>query len=128
MRLVRKFSVALTLAMMGTALFTVTAFAHECFVANKPAGAGGAGAVMVNIGTGEVDFSGVSVNPAGQIKGGFADVTLQFPDGTEAALTDVFVHVPPGHETLPDGAVHSGPGDSACDGVGIDEWSACLAP
>ena len=73
---------------------------------SKQPGAGSIG--TVNIVTEEESFT--------KEHGGFVTVT----DGSTFSY-DVFAN-----RTLPEGAMASGPGDSECDGVGIDDALACL--
>lgn len=97
------------------------ASAFHCSVVNKPAGAGSVGSATVNVVTGEFTLGDdVRVNPAGHIQGAFLSVTAVLPDGTVVGGGDVFAH-----KDVPDGAHNSGPGDSLCDGVGIDDLEAC---
>jgi hypothetical protein len=101
------------------ALSAAPAFATHCAVVNKPAGAGSAGTVTLDVVNGVVLSSDLNTNPAGHIRGGFLSVTAVLPDGTVVGSGDVFKH------DLPDGAHNSGPGDSECDGVGIDDLAEC---
>ena len=94
------------------------AFATSCDVVKKPDGAGSAGTATVNVVTGEFTFN-LNENPAGRPRGGFISVTAVLPDGTVVGGGDVF------RKDLPDGAHNSGPGDSECDGVGIDDLAEC---
>jgi hypothetical protein len=94
------------------------ALAHSCSPVNKPAGAGSAGTATVNVVTGEFT-SDLDTNPAGNLRGGFITVTAVLPDGTVVGGGDVF------KKDLPDGAHNSGPGDTQCDGVGIDDLATC---
>jgi hypothetical protein len=105
-------------AIMG--LTASQAFAFHCSVVNKPAGAGSAGTVTLDVVNGEIVSSDLNVNPQGRIKGAFASVTAVLPDGTVVGGGDVFWH-----KDLPDGAHNSGPGTSECDGVGIDDLAEC---
>lgn len=103
-------------------LSSTFALAHQCFVANKPDGAGSAGHATLDVITGEFDDSGVNYNEAGKPTGGFVTLEAQVR-GTTVAEEDVFIH-----NTLPEPARNAGPGDDACDGVGIDDAEACAAP
>lgn len=107
------------LAVVALALSAGEAFATSCSPVNKPAGAGSAGTATVNVVTGEFTPTDLDVNPAGHLRGGFISVTAVLPDGTVVGGGDVFT------KDLPDGAHNSGPGDSECDGVGIDDLAAC---
>jgi hypothetical protein len=110
---------AVVLTALG--LSAASAYAFSCSVVKKPAGAGSAGSATVNVVTGEfTPGADLRVNKAGHIQGGFISVTAVLPDGTVVGGGDVF-----GHADLPDGAHSSGPGDSECDGVGIDDLAEC---
>jgi hypothetical protein len=115
---------ALVLAAAVVATLALTAgqaSATSCSVVKKPAGAGSAGSATVNVVTGEFTLGGdVRINPAGHIQGAFLSVTAVLPDGTVVGGGDIFAH-----RDLPDGAHNSGPGDSECDGVGIDDLAEC---
>lgn len=101
-------------------LSSTFALAHQCFVAKKPAGAGSAGDATLELTTGDFDDSGVNYNEAGKPTGGFVSVDAQV-GGTTIAEEDVFIH-----KTLPEPARNAGPGDDACDGIGIDDAEACV--
>jgi hypothetical protein len=107
--------------LLSVALLAVTAgqaAATSCSPVNKPEGAGAnAGTLTVNLDTGQVtaDFN---TNPAGHVTGGFLSVTV-IAGGTTVDTADTFKN------DLPDGAHSSGPGDSTCDGVGIDDLAEC---
>jgi hypothetical protein len=113
---------ALFVVLVSFAVLALTAseaFATHCSPVNKPAGAGSAGTATVNVVTGEFTPIDLNVNPAGHLQGGFISVTAVLPDGTVVGGGDVF------KVDLPDGAHNSGPGDSECDGVGIDDLAEC---
>jgi hypothetical protein len=115
----------LVVGVSAVALFALSAgeaFAHSCSPVNKPEGAGAnAGTVTVNLNpTGPPDVViSPNLNPAGHPTGGFMTVTVVAPDGTVVDTANVF------KKDLPDGAHNAGPGDSECDGVGIDDLAAC---
>ena len=111
------FVIALSFAVL--ALSAGQALATHCSPVNKPSGAGSAGTATVNVVTDEFTPTNLNVNPAGHLRGGFISVTAVLPDGTVVGGGDVFTR------DLPDGAHNSGPGDSECDGVGIDDISEC---
>ena len=94
------------------------ALAHSCFVVNKPVGAGSAGTATLNLDTFEFDDSGVNYNPAGRAKGGFTTLEVS-AGGVPIATLDTF------NKDMPEGAHNSGPGEGACDGVGIDDAQDC---
>jgi len=111
--------VFVALASVGVfALAAGQAFSTSCSPVNKPAGAGSAGTAIVDVVTGAFTPD-LDLNPAGNPRGGFISVTAVLPDGTVVGGGDVFSN------DLPDGAHNSGPGDSECDGVGIDDLAAC---
>jgi hypothetical protein len=118
--IVRKRLCVSMLAVATLALSAAPAFAFHCSVVKKPAGAGSAGTVTLDVVNGEIVSSDLNLNPAGHIQGAFASVTAVLPDGTVVGGGDVFWH-----KDLPDGAHSSGPGDSECDGVGIDDLAEC---
>jgi hypothetical protein len=118
--IVRKRLCVSMLAVATLALSAAPAFAFHCSVVKKPAGAGSAGTVTLDVVNGEIVSSDLNLNPAGHIRGAFASLTAVLPDGTVVGGGDVFWH-----KDLPDGAHNSGPGDSECDGVGIDDLAEC---
>jgi hypothetical protein len=107
--------------LFSAVLLAVTAgqaAAHSCSPVNKPEGAGAnAGTETVNLDTGQVaiDFN---TNPAGHATGGFLSVTV-LAGGVVVDTANTFKN------DLPDGAHNSGPGDSECDGIGIDDLAEC---
>jgi hypothetical protein len=107
--------------LLSAALLALTAgqaAATSCSPVNKPEGAGAnAGTLTVNLDTGQVtaDFN---TNPAGHVTGGFLSVNV-IAGGTTIDTANTFKN------DLPDGAHASGPGDSMCDGVGIDDLAEC---
>ncbi len=114
----RTFSVAFLAGVM-VLLMTATALAFSCNPVNKPIGAGAGGTATFDVLTETFTFTGGELNPAGKMKGNF--ITVSVVAGTTLLdQVDIF-----GHKDLPDGAHNSGPGDSACDGVGIDDAAAC---
>ncbi len=93
------------------AVGTSSALAHYCTPAPKPIGAGSIG--EYNIDTGEW-------TPSGLKNGGFVTFTGTW-EGNPFTY-DLFLH-----QTLPEGALASGPeGDNHCDGRGVDSALACL--
>ena len=106
MLLRKKLLVVLAVTMLLAMSVASPAFAHHCTNVSKQPGAGSIG--TVNIVTEEESFT--------KEHGGFVTVT----DGSTFSY-DVFAN-----RTLPEGAMASGPGDSECDGVGIDDALACL--
>jgi ABC-type transport system substrate-binding protein len=107
MLLRKKLTVFLAAAMMMMVMSAAPAFAHQCTNVSKQAGAGSIGTYNIVTDT----FTPTKDH------GGFVTLT----DGSTSY--DVFIH-----RTLPEGARASGPGDSLCDGVGVDDVEACLAP
>lgn len=99
------------------------AFAHTCFIASKPAGAGSAGTATIDVVSGTFMPDDLDTNPQGRLRGGFITLTPTVSGTPIAGPIDTFTHT-----TLPDGARNSGPGDDMCDGIGIDDAEACLAP
>lgn len=128
-------------------LMAGTALAHVCFINDKPQGAGSAGEatvvlhIAVDPATGEEldfvevppDLSGINFNEnSGRLVGGFATLTFvvnvwAFEIGVGDPLltleqtADVLVQ-----HTVGGGAHFAGPGESGCDGVGMDSLEACL--
>jgi hypothetical protein len=111
--------------LLATAVLALTAsqaWATSCSPVNKPAGAG------ANAGTLTVTFTSpdapptvvadFNTNPAGHVTGGFLSVTV-IVGGEVVDTANTFKN------DLPDGAHNSGPGDSECDGVGIDDLATC---
>lgn len=114
----RTFSVAFLAGVM-VLLMTATALAFSCNPVNKPIGSGVAGTATLDVVTETFTFTGADLNPAGKMKGNF--ITVSVVSGV-VLLDEVDIF---GHKDLPDGAHNSGPGDSECDGVGIDDAAAC---
>ena len=122
---------ALVVLMAGSAL------AHVCFVPGKPAGAGSAGTATLIVDVDVVLMTEVETfipgpnlfNPKnGRVKGGFVttDVIVNvFEDGvfqeTITDTQDLFFQ-----NTVGGQAHFAGPGDSGCDGVGIDSLEVCF--
>jgi hypothetical protein len=94
-------------ALMLTAFFATSAFAHYCTNPNKKAGAGSIGTYNVVTETFEQN----------QPNGAF----ITFTDEATFSV-DIYIH-----QTLPAGALAAGPGgDDQCDGLGIDSFLACI--
>jgi hypothetical protein len=118
----RKYLAVAVLAVAGMGLSAAQAFATSCSPVNKPVQAGAnAGTVTVTLNPTGPPTVVVTpeLNPAGHATGGFMTVSVIAPDGTTVATESVF------KVDLPDGAHNSGPGDSECDGIGIDDLAAC---
>ena len=114
----RTFSVAVLAGVM-VLLMAAQALAFSCTPVNKPIGSGVAGTATFDVLTETFTFTGGEFNPAGKMKGNF--ITVSVVAGTTVLdQVDIF-----GHKDLPDGAHNSGPGDSECDGVGIDDAATC---
>ena len=108
-----RLTIAATSAAVLALFVTSAAFAHGCYPADKPAGAGSIG--TFNIATGS--FTPGKNNPGEFNNGGF----VTFTDGFSFTY-DLFLH-----QYLPDGALAAGPdGDNLCDGRGVDEALTCL--
>lgn len=91
----------------------------SCTPVNKPIGSGVAGTATFDVVTETFTFTVSNVNRAGNMKGNF--ITVSVVAGTTLLdQVDIF-----GHKDLPGGAHNSGPGDSDCDGVGIDDAAPC---
>lgn len=104
----REIVFALLIAIMATSVVS----AHYCTNPQKPTGAGSIG--VVNIATDEAEFT--------KRNGGFITLT----DGAGITV-DLFIHAQEKHNfALPAGALNSGPGDSQCDGKGIDNALVCF--
>jgi hypothetical protein len=118
----RRYAFVVLLALGVVALSAGEAFATSCSPVNKPEGAGAnAGTVTVTLNpTGPPDVVITpNLNPAGNPTGGFLVVTVVAPDGTVVDTANTF------KMDLPDGAHNSGPGDTECDGIGIDDLAEC---
>ena len=118
----RRYLLVALLAVAVVALGASEAYATSCSPVNKPEGAGAnAGTLTVTLNpTGPPDVVITpNLNPAGHQTGGFLAVTVVAPDGTVVDTSDTFKN------DLPDGAHNSGPGDSECDGIGIDDLAEC---
>jgi hypothetical protein len=102
---------AFTLALGGAA---PAAFAHDCFVAKKPAKAGSV--VEVNVTNGDETVLKNNPGTEEQPHGGFVALT----DGGEFSES-TFVHAPDG--VIP--AAREGGPQYNCDGKGLDAFSAC---
>lgn len=100
-------------------LMTATALAFSCTPVNKPIGTGVAGSVTLDVVTETFTVTDMDLNPAGNIKGNFVTVSVVAGD-TVLDQIDIWWR-----KDLPDGAHNSGPGDSLCDGVGLDEAAEC---
>jgi hypothetical protein len=92
------------------------AYAFDCTVAKKPAGAGSVGVVDVTTG----EFTPTKNNPGTeqQSHGGFITLT----DGAQFT-TSTFVHAPQG--VLP--PARPGGSQANCDGKGLDSLEACFS-
>lgn len=110
------------LAATGFALATAgPAAAFHCFVVEKPTGAGSLGTITFDITTEDEEFE-AAMNRAGKEKGGGGFLTIRVVDGeTLIAVADVFIH-----NNLTTAHVRSGGTGDACDGIGIDDFLACL--
>ena len=114
----RAFSVGFLAGVM-VLLMTATALAHSCTPVNKPVGAGQGGTATFDVVTGTFTITSVDLNAAGKMTGNFVTVSV-VAGGTLLDQVDTF-----GRKDLPEGAHNAGPGDSECDGVGIDDAAAC---
>jgi hypothetical protein len=113
MRHTHRLTLAAASAVVLALFVTSAAFAHACYPADKPSGAGSIG--VFNIATGT--FTPGKNNPGNFNNGGF----VTFTDGANFAY-DLFLH-----QYLPAGALAAGPeGDNVCDGRGVDEALTCL--
>jgi hypothetical protein len=113
----RKIIVALLGATLALAT-TASAFAHDCFNPNKPAGAG------VNYTVVGFDANGPIFEQTGPGKGhgGFAAISPSLTGGQ----TGIEVHTIGNSEALEEvGGPGSQKAGHACDGHGIDYLSAC---
>ncbi|MHB1133354.1 MAG: hypothetical protein ACYC4L_13345 [Chloroflexota bacterium] len=125
----RRILVALVVAVSLLSWTTGQAFAFDCFVANKPAGAGSV--ATVNLDTGQEIPN--KPNPGDQEKphGGFVTLTGTIP-GTDTSINaDIFVH-PPLQAQAPfvepgvvPGATKQEQKGGGCDGKGWDTLEAC---
>lgn len=108
----RRLLMATMFALMLTVFVTTSAFAHICTNASKRDGAGSVGTYNVVTETFE---SAKRLNEA-HPNGGF----VTFTDGINSF--DIYMH-----QTLPAGALAAGPGgDDQCDGLGVDNFLACI--
>jgi hypothetical protein len=118
----KKYLAVGALAVAGMGLTAASASATSCSPVNKPVEAGAnAGTVTVTLSPTGPPTVVVTpeLNPAGKPTGGFMTATVIDPAGNTVATDSVF------KKDLPDGAHNAGPGDSACDGVGIDDLAEC---
>ena len=113
---------AVLVAVAGLALSAAgPAAAFHCFVVSKPIGAGSIGTVTFDVNTGDEEFE-AALNRAGKEKGGGSFLTIRVVDGsTLIAVADVFIN-----NNLTTAHVRSGGTGDPCDGVGIDDFLACL--
>lgn len=116
----RRILVIAVAAITVMGLSAASAYATSCSVVKKPAGAGSAGTLTLDVVNETVVSADFNLNPQGRIRGAFVSVTAVLPDGTVVGGGDVFWH-----KDLPDGAHSSGPGATECDGVGIDDLAEC---
>ena len=95
---------------------TAPAYAFDCSVAKKPAGAGSVGTIDVTTG----EFTPTKKNPGTPDKphGGFVTLT----DGDEFTA-DTFLHAPQG--VLP--PTREGGVQANCDGKGLESLEACFS-
>jgi hypothetical protein len=111
--MLKKFAAALCAAGLVLAL-AVPAYAFDCAVAKKPAGAGAA--VLINITTGEETVLKRNPGTEDKIHGGFIALT----DGVNS--TSTFAHAPEG--VLP--PVREGGPQNNCDGKGLESLEQCF--
>ncbi len=104
---------------VAVALAASQAFAFSCTPVNKTQGAGVAATGTFNVDTGVFTLTSANINPAGHFRGAFIDVTVVDSSGILGQV-DVF-----GRKDLPEGAHNAGPGDSECDGIGVDDFGEC---
>lgn len=104
------------------------ALAHDCFVANKPVGAGSV--VTVNVDTGTVTPNKPNPGTQSQPHGGFITLT-----GTVNGVTvtgDTFAHAPANAQApfaepgVNPGALKQTQMGKGCDGKGLDTFGACF--
>jgi hypothetical protein len=107
----------MTVALLG--LLAGPALGTSCGVVHKKPGAGSPATATINVDTGEFAVTSADLNPAGPLKGNFMTVTA-ISGGQVVGTADVFAK-----KDLPDGAHNAGPGDSECDGIGIDDFATC---
>jgi hypothetical protein len=132
MTIVRRAAVALA-ATSALVLGAAPAMAHDCTNSSKQSGAGSVADLYflayvengVVVGEDEWMDGDPKVTAQGRPAGAFFTIhALVSIDGAEAfefLTKDVYVHA-----DLPDPARLGGPGDGACDGVGIDDLGACF--
>ncbi len=109
---------ATILALVFVFALSTSAYAHVCSNQNKQLEAGSIGTLTLNLVTGEETFE-----PSGKKNGGFVTIHVITPWGDQ--WYSVFEHAGP-EGILPDGALNAGPGDSLCDGKGVDFAIACV--
>ncbi len=131
MSVLRRASVVLA-ATATLLLGAAPAMAHDCANASKQAGAGSVADLYIvayvesGVVVGE-DFwvENIRENGQGKAQGGFYTahylVSLDGADAFQFAQHDIFVH-----QDLPASVRAGGPGESLCDGVGVDDVGACL--
>lgn len=99
-----------------------SAFADDCMVANKPAGAGSA--ATVNFDTGAVTPNKPNPGTPDQVHGGFVTLTGTVDGQTVSA--DVFAHAPAHTGGINPGALQQASQGKGCDGKGLDLADVCF--
>ena len=129
MTIIRRAAVALAVT-SALVLGAAPAMAHDCTNPSKQTGAGSVADMyvvdgVVVVGTEEFMGEDVKVNPRGLPAGAFFTIHgLASIDGAEPVeFLAQDVHI---HSDLPDPARLGGPGDGACDGIGIDDLGPCF--
>ena len=115
---------AVSVAAATVGLLAITAgpaFAHDCFVANKPAGAGSV--VTVDLTTSPPTETPNKPNPGSEEKPHGAFVTLV---GLPTGPVDVFVKAPEKAGGVIPGATAQAEKGKGCDGKGLELISSCL--
>jgi hypothetical protein len=132
MTIIRRAAVGLA-AMSALVLGATPAMAHDCTNSSKQAGAGSVadlyivGYVVDGAVVGMDEYMGedAKVNPQGKGAGAFFTIhgmaSIDGAEPFEFLTQDVYIHT-----DLPDPARLGGPGDGACDGVGIDDLGTCF--
>ena len=125
-----KTTLVASIALAGS-LFTTasSAFAFDCTVANKPAGAGSVG--TVNIDTGAFTPAKPNPGPDEHPHGAFVTLTGTLPTGGTVTV-DTFVHAPTKAQAptaepgVVPGATKQESKGKGCDGKGLDTIGACF--
>ncbi len=117
MRLKTRLAAAVGAVTLSLAISGGSTLAHYCFNPDKQPGAGSVGVYNLATGAFTPGKRYLQYRDGFPVSGGF----VTFTDGMTFQY-DLYLH-----QTLPEGALASGPGgDDHCDGRGVDDALACL--